>query len=205
MGKTYNKEETKNKIISAVGEILLEDGFSELGINSIAKKAGVNKVLIYRYFDGLEGLYNVFAESIDPFEKVADEVKKIIKTKKPAFPDLAMQVFSSIMDLIDNNEILAEVMRWEISSTNSIIKTFEEKREKSGMNIMSIIAENYKLPPAFDLNAIASLFTAGLIYLSIRSNRIDMYNGIPLRDKSLKERLRKVIKTSIEGMLAFPE
>ncbi|MBI9098224.1 MAG: TetR/AcrR family transcriptional regulator [Spirochaetaceae bacterium] len=205
MGKTYNKDETKKKLISAVGEILLEDGFSELGINSIAKKAGVNKVLIYRYFDGLEGLYQKFAESIDPFNKISSELENIIKKNKPAFPEMAMFAFSSIMAVVDNNEILAEVMRWEISSTNSIIRIFEEKREESGMNIMRMIVSHYELPPSMDLAAIASLFTAGLIYLSIRSNRIDMYNGIPIREDEGKERLLSVIKKSIEGMMIASE
>ncbi|QNK61930.1 TetR/AcrR family transcriptional regulator [Pedobacter sp. PAMC26386] len=45
-----NKENTKRKLLDAVGVILKKDGFSGLGVNKVAKLAGVSKILIYRYF-----------------------------------------------------------------------------------------------------------------------------------------------------------
>ena len=48
-----DKEETKMRIVTAVGRQLAKGGFRDLGVNSIAKEAGVDKVLIYRYFGGL--------------------------------------------------------------------------------------------------------------------------------------------------------
>ncbi len=51
-----DKEATKQRLIDAVGKILAERGFQNIGVNAIAKEAGVDKVLIYRYFDSLEGL-----------------------------------------------------------------------------------------------------------------------------------------------------
>ena len=45
-----NKENTKRKLLDAVGVILKKDGFGGLGVNKVAKLAGVSKILIYRYF-----------------------------------------------------------------------------------------------------------------------------------------------------------
>ncbi|MGY0040667.1 TetR/AcrR family transcriptional regulator [Pedobacter sp. NJ-S-72] len=45
-----NKENTKRKLLDAVGVILKKDGFSGLGVNKVAKLSGVSKILIYRYF-----------------------------------------------------------------------------------------------------------------------------------------------------------
>jgi AcrR family transcriptional regulator len=45
-----NKELTKRKLIDAVGEIFRTEGHAGLGINKVARIAGVNKKLIYRYF-----------------------------------------------------------------------------------------------------------------------------------------------------------
>ena len=47
---------TEERILTAVGEVLARDGFAAIGVNAIAKQAGVDKVLIYRYFGGLPEL-----------------------------------------------------------------------------------------------------------------------------------------------------
>ena len=54
---------TQRKILQAVEDLLLGPGFTELGINAIARVAGCDKVLIYRYFGGFDGLLQSFAES----------------------------------------------------------------------------------------------------------------------------------------------
>ena len=39
-----NREATRLRLIEAVGELLAEKGFTRLGINAVAKQAGVDKV-----------------------------------------------------------------------------------------------------------------------------------------------------------------
>ena len=51
-----NREATTQRILHAAGQLLVESGLETWGVNAIAKEAGVDKVLIYRYFAGLPGL-----------------------------------------------------------------------------------------------------------------------------------------------------
>ncbi|WP_128546639.1 TetR/AcrR family transcriptional regulator [Larkinella soli] len=51
-----NRAQTSQRIINAIEEVIAEKGVEGIGINRIAEKAGVSKVLIYRYFGGLDGL-----------------------------------------------------------------------------------------------------------------------------------------------------
>ena len=44
-----DRDMTEEKLINAVGELIVEDGFESLGVRKVAEKAGVNKTLIYRY------------------------------------------------------------------------------------------------------------------------------------------------------------
>ena len=55
-----NKEATKHRLITAVGTLLAREGFGALGINAVADEAGVDKVLIYRYFGGMDELLSAF-------------------------------------------------------------------------------------------------------------------------------------------------
>ena len=49
---TRSRLKTEQRLIDAVGALLLEQGYPAVGINAIARQAGCDKVLIYRYFGG---------------------------------------------------------------------------------------------------------------------------------------------------------
>ncbi len=62
--RSYDKKRTQTKLLCAVEAVLLEEGVQALGINSIARRAGVDKVLIYRYFGNLEELLSAYGRSV---------------------------------------------------------------------------------------------------------------------------------------------
>jgi AcrR family transcriptional regulator len=51
-----DRNQTERRLIDAVGHLIAEEGLAHVGINRVARRSGVNKVLIYRYFGGLDGL-----------------------------------------------------------------------------------------------------------------------------------------------------
>ncbi len=68
-----SRRKTEQNILRALGHLLLEQGFPAVGINAIARQAGCDKVLIYRYFNGLDGLLTAFAETTELWWEV-DEI-----------------------------------------------------------------------------------------------------------------------------------
>lgn len=51
-----NRKQTEQRIVEAAIEVLKAEGFSGWGVNHVARQAGVDKVLIYRYFGSMDGL-----------------------------------------------------------------------------------------------------------------------------------------------------
>lgn len=51
-----NRAQTEQRIAAAAQALILESGFRDYGVNAVAARAGVDKVLIYRYFNGADGL-----------------------------------------------------------------------------------------------------------------------------------------------------
>lgn len=51
-----NRQQTEARIRAAALHLLRQSGFENWGVNSIARQAGADKVLIYRYFGSLDGL-----------------------------------------------------------------------------------------------------------------------------------------------------
>jgi AcrR family transcriptional regulator len=54
--QTRNRARTEAAILAAAEMLLAERGFTAFGVNAIARAAGCDKQLIYRYFGGLDGL-----------------------------------------------------------------------------------------------------------------------------------------------------
>ena len=70
---TKNRQATEMTLITAVNDIIEESGFEGLGINAVAAKAKVSKMLIYRYFNSLDGLTafgSVHPESPDALDEL---------------------------------------------------------------------------------------------------------------------------------------
>jgi AcrR family transcriptional regulator len=51
-----NRACTEQRLIDAVKCIVRKEGFNGLGVNKVAREAGVSKCLIYRYFGSFEHL-----------------------------------------------------------------------------------------------------------------------------------------------------
>ena len=60
------------RILAAVGALIMRDGLAGVGINALAREAGCDKVLIYRYFGDLDGVYAAYAAKGDFWWTVED-------------------------------------------------------------------------------------------------------------------------------------
>ena len=50
------------RILKATQTVMASRGVDKTGVNAIAEEAGVNKVLLYRYFGGLNGIIEAFVQ-----------------------------------------------------------------------------------------------------------------------------------------------
>ncbi|MBB6107634.1 AcrR family transcriptional regulator [Mucilaginibacter lappiensis] len=74
-----NKELTKRKLIDAVGEIFRKEGHTGLGVNKVAKQAGVAKKLIYDYFErDFDNLVEAYILETDYWLTFAGSVQELI-------------------------------------------------------------------------------------------------------------------------------
>ncbi len=57
-----NRAKTTQRIVEALEEVIAERGLEGVGVNRVAERANVSKVLIYRYFGGMEGLLEYYVK-----------------------------------------------------------------------------------------------------------------------------------------------
>ena len=166
-----NRLKTEEKILKAVETILLNDGFPAIGINSIARQAGCDKVLIYRYFDGLDGLLQAFAEITELWWQV-DEIipESILQTEQPTLPEFLQTLLKRHAEALQAKPLTLEIMAWEMSEQNNLTVALARTRAERGMELVKKIRAFYQ-NPNIDIGGILGVFGAAINYLVIRTRR----------------------------------
>lgn len=71
-----DRARTERRLLEAASALLVEEGFHAVRVNAVAQRAGVDKVLLYRYFGDVEGLLAGLAEREVLLPPVEDFLKQ---------------------------------------------------------------------------------------------------------------------------------
>ncbi len=166
-----NRLKTEEKILGAVEYILLHDGFPAIGINSIARQAGCDKVLIYRYFDGFDGLLLAFAEVTELWWQVDDIVPESdLQTDRVTLSEFLQTLLKRHSEALQAKPLTLEIMAWELSEQNNLTIALARTRAERGMQLVKKIRSHYQ-NPNIDIGGILGIFGAAINYLVIRTRR----------------------------------
>ena len=185
-----DRGQTQQILIGAVGRVLAKDGFVGLGINAIAREAGVNKVLIYRYFDGLPNLLKAYGQSGDFWPSV-EEVLGPDENALRAVP-LAQRTATIVVRLLDalrQRPQTIEILAWEAVQQNALTESLAEIREQWSREVIARMLPD-SVKDEDDVLALASLLVGGFQYLLIRSRNTQVYGGIALNTEDGWRRIR---------------
>ncbi|OMH33660.1 TetR/AcrR family transcriptional regulator [Motiliproteus sp. MSK22-1] len=194
-----DRQETEQRLLIATGQVLARDGFRKVGVNSIAKQAGVDKVLIYRYFDGLDGLVKRYAAQGD-FWPGIDELlgEELIGNKAQAFrsyplPEQVARVFENYIDAIRSRPLTLEILAWEMVERNELTAHLETIRENLGQQLISLIDPGELSDPEL-FAGVTALMSASIHYLATRARHIRIYNGINLREEAGWDQIKRALR-----------
>jgi AcrR family transcriptional regulator len=185
-----DREETRGKILAAMGRLLARKGSTALGINAIAREAKVDKVLIYRYFGGIQELYRAFALEGNTFPGL----EELVGDRLAEFPNLAPAEMTKVMILgfgraLRRRPVTKEMLRWELQEKNELTEALAKERERQTLQWLALAPDLRGM----DLPAVASILVAGLVYLTLRARTSDTYNGIDLHSEKGWKRLEDAV------------
>jgi len=166
-----NRPQTEQKLLLAVEQILLKDGFPAIGINAIARQAGCDKVLIYRYFEGLDGLLKVFAQSNELWWQVENIITESDdQIGQIPLPEYLLTLLKRHAETLQAKPLTLEIMAWELSEQNDLTIALARTRAERGMQLVKSIRAHYQ-NPNIDIGGILGVFGAAINYLVIRTRR----------------------------------
>lgn len=167
-----NKEQTMQRLVDAVGAIIKKNGYKGLGLNAIAKEADVSKILIHRYFGGVDQLVEAYVLKNDYWIAKAGEVAVEAKgkTDKETLRDLVISLLKGHFEYFDTHEEMRSIILWEITEKTMLLNSVCLVREEVG----SLLLE--KAEPLFadskkNLKGITAIIVSGIYYMILHAKK----------------------------------
>jgi len=200
-----DRQATEKKILNAVGNLLAGEGFQKFGINAVARKARVDKVLIYRYFGGMPDLLRAYAEAgtyWPTIEEVAGGDPERLRGK-PLHETVAT-LLCNFARAIRKRPVTLEILAWETIERNELAKVLEKVREDFSKNLSRVFVGGQDVATG-ELATVVSLLTAGINYLAVRSRKVGRYGDVNIRSEEGWRRLESAILTICERCIGSRE
>ena len=198
-----DRKATEDLIVNAFETVLLRDGVAGLGVNAVAQEAGVNKVLIYRYFKDLPGLARHWSgnSSFWPSEM------ELIGNDPEGFAKLTVRervktVLCNYIDSIRARPRTIEMLAGELLNPNEITLALSDGMTRSGKEVGNFIqletADKHLDDRVWKLIFMVNALTA---YMTIRERTNPSYLGFDMTEDESWAFLRDTVGDVAERYL----
>ena len=193
-------EETKARILDALARIILRDGLSAVGINALAREAKCDKVLIYRYFGDLEGIYAAFASSRE-FWWTVDDLTAGIDPRRMSGPDAMKLFLRRHVEAVRSRPVTLAVMAEEATNRTPLVVALETVREERALALGEWIGTHLKFPGGIDFAAVALILSSATTYLAVRARKIRVMSGVTIKTDEDWKRIYAALDALIDGLV----
>lgn len=178
---------TEAKIYESFLCLLEEKGPQAVGINAIAKKAGVSKELIYRYFGGLQGLLLQLAKKGDFFKSMLSLENNDLDTV-----DGAKEFAKAGTKELRENKLTQEILRWQLLENNEATRDLFKFSNQQMGKMFAISDKDSSLNHAFQL------MIGGYIYFMLLSKFNKKFITTDLSSQDTWDNFDKALEKTID-------
>jgi AcrR family transcriptional regulator len=193
--RTRDRSRTQDSILAAARSVLIEKGFGGWGVNAIARAAGCDKQLIYRYYGGLDGLADALGTQI------ARETEAALANAPPPavsnYGELVAALIDAQLQVLRAHPVMQRIIAWELSEANGLTRAFAEARSRALMDWFAQVKGNFAAPVGVDAPAINAVLIAAAQQMVLSSASIGGFAGMPLREEADWNRLRATIRAMV--------
>lgn len=176
-------------MIRAVGTLLAREGFQGMGVNAIAREAGVDKVLIYRYFGSLDTLIDRYCQEVD-FWPMADELIGYDEDAAMALGPgkrLAL-IINNLGKSLLRRPLSLEIVAWELAAPSEFSRHLNAARKRVTAEIFQRFFPEVKVPesgPSNDpIRETYYILVASVVLLIVRNRQDLLFDRRDLNDEA---------------------
>lgn len=179
-------------INNAAEEQILKDGFSNVLVTDIIKRAKIEPIVFYNRFENLESFMSEFVKKYDYwFSDILNDFE-LQSTSEETLTKILQRLFQEL----NNDSVMLELLRWEVSNGNNITTRTAMLREVHILPLVKIYEELFK-DKGIDIAALTALIIGGVYYLSLHKER-SSFSGIDINSQEGITRIFNAINFFIE-------
>lgn len=190
---------TRARILEALGALILREGLGAVGVNALARAAGCDKVLIYRYFGDLDGVYAAFATSRDFWWSVEELTQGLEAATLPAALRVLLRRHAQALRA---RPVTLAVLAAELEQRTPLVLALEALRERRALELEAWIAQRFSSPAGVDLAAVAMLLGVAINYLAVRARTVGEMSGVAIRTEGDWERVLGAVDCVVDAVCA---
>ena len=186
-----NRVKTTQRIVEALEEVITERGLEGVGVNRVAEKANVSKVLIYRYFGGMEGLLEYYVKMGKLFPvfnpTVLDQIRPLHES------DVARIWYRQVIQTyryFRTFKAAREVLKASVIENDSIAETTARAQDEE----MTRLVSQLSFAKGADTQAISAVILGAMTYLTIMAQNDRTMISIDLRSEEGWKRIENAVK-----------
>ena len=186
-----NRAKTTQRIIDAFEEVLAERGLQAVGVNRVAERAGVSKVLIYRYFGGLEGLISYYIKMGRLYPNFAEPVLEQLRpVNEEELSRIWHRQLTQLFRQFRNNKASRELLKANTIENDSVADVASKAQDEE---ITRLIGQ-FSFVNNVDNIAISAVTVGAMSYLTLLADNDRTMAGIDLRSEEGWKRIEAAIK-----------
>ena len=197
---TRDSDAMRARILEALGALIVSEGLEGVGVNVLARAAGCDKVLIYRYFGDLDGVYAAFAVSRDFWWSV-EELTQGLDTRSLTLAEALKILLRRHAGSLRSRSVTLAVLASELTHRTPLVVALETVRERRSLELSAWIAARFSPPPGIDLDAVAMLIGVAINYLAVRAEKIRVMSGVAIQSDADWERILAAVDAIVDAVV----
>lgn len=194
-----DRNATSARILRAASELLAESGFQNFGVNAVARRAGCDKQLIYRYFGGIDGLVDA----------IGVELGGWVDKKMPehggggfllTYGDLVERFLLLFMDALRSDPLMKKILAWEISENSPQVRRLAEARSKALESWLDRVGGSMPPPKGVDRTALNALLVCATQHIVLAGEQTGRFAGMGLQTPKDWDRVAQAIRKLVRGV-----
>lgn len=182
------------RLIDAVGAIIKNKGYKGLGLNAIAKEADVSKILIHRYFGGVDQLIEAYVLKNDYWIARNTEVDTSTSGEidRENLKKLVSDLLRGHFEYFYSHEEMRSIILWEITERTNLLNSVSHLREDLGKLLID------KATPMFEgsgksIKGVTAILVSAIYYMVLHAKKNE--STICGIDINSVEGQREILKT----------
>lgn len=190
---------TEKVILAAAKGLLAEAGFQGFGINAIARRAGCDKQLIYRYFGGLEGLIEAIGADLSSWvgDNIPEDTGGMFLL---TYGDLMERLALLFLDALRADPLMCRIVVWEVAESSESVRRLTDARNKALSDWLNRMRGSLAAPKGVDVNAVNAVVIAAIQHLVLSAVTSGQFAGQPLKTKKDWEKVETAVKRVVRGV-----